>query len=234
MDQAETHVWIARVGEDAAAHALAGLLDHQEREQAARLIAEDLRARFVFRRALLRLVLAEHVGIQAADLRFRQEASGKPVLADADGPSFNMSHTGDVAVVAVGDGGPVGIDVEIRRPLPDAEVMARRFFTEAEVRTLAAAHEADRALLFLRAWIRKEAFLKATGEGIGTGLDRVEVTCAAGDPPRILSVGGDPAAAAAWRLDDLDPYPDVVGALVRVSGDGPIRMRPAAPLLEAG
>ena len=101
-------------------------------------------------------------------LRFRFGPDGKPRLAHGS-LHFNLAHSDSLALLAVRQDAPVGVDVEPVRPLPEAMLIACRWFSAPEIRWIAASDDRDRA--FLRCWVCREAFLKATGEGLGRPLD---------------------------------------------------------------
>lgn len=207
--------------------ALAAVLSDDERQRAARFVFPRDRRRFVVTRACLRVLLAGPTGQAPAALRFVYTPHGKPLLAPGSTSAplhFNVSHSQDVAVIALHADAPLGVDVEAVRPLPDMMAIATRFFTPAETETIAAAPPDQRALSFFLCWTRKEAFSKALGDGLSFALDRYQVACRPGDPPRILAVDGSPAAGAEWSVFDLAPGPGFVSAAVT-------RARPRPPAL---
>jgi 4'-phosphopantetheinyl transferase len=107
----------------------------------------------------------------------------------------------------------VGVDVERIRTLSDAEGVAGRFFSERESNGLKALSANQRPAAFFNLWTRKEAWLKATGDGIGGGLNQVEVTFEADEPARLISLFGNAESARDWSLIALNPAPEFVGAL---------------------
>lgn len=148
---------------------------------------------------------------------FQSDASSKPRLADeSSGLRFNWSHSGDTALVAVGHGLELGVDVEARQRTINALALAERFFAEPEFRRLQTFAEEDQTGAFLRLWTGKEAVLKALGRGISQGLDRVVLSlsaeggvrlecCAFDDVPQptlqlrsIPTAGENAFAALAW------------------------------------
>jgi 4'-phosphopantetheinyl transferase len=114
----------------------------------------------------------------------------------------------------------VGVDVEAVRSLSDLDAIAARYFTSAEAGTIAAAPPGERELAFFLCWTRKEAFSKAVGQGLSLALDRYRVTCAPGDPARIVEIDGSPTEAAAWSVFDLRPGPGFVGAAITRGAPG--------------
>jgi 4'-phosphopantetheinyl transferase len=165
-------------------------------------------------------VLARYLGIPTGDVPILQAAAhDKPRLATPhDWLGFNWSHTGDVAVVALARGLELGVDVERLDRDMNALEIARRFFAPAELVALQACNETDRNASFLKLWTAKEAVLKATGEGLAHGLQRI-VLDVAGDHPRLRAVGDD--SIVDWRLHRLSaPDADLVAAL---AWRGPVR-----------
>ena len=152
-----------------------------------------------------------------AEQELRYGAHGKPELAGRfarSGLRFNVSHCDDVAVYAFSCGPEVGIDVEAIRALPDAEAIARRFFSRRENAAYLALDQRDRPLGFFQCWTRKEAFIKALGEGLSHPLDSFDVSLAPGEPAELLRIEPVPGDDRAWRLESFSPAPGYVGAVV--------------------
>jgi 4'-phosphopantetheinyl transferase len=180
----EVHVWhIDLLLHDATPAALAVVLSHEERARAERFVAESDRRRFVAAHSALRRILTLYTGIDAPSIAFEIGEYGKPALAAGrlDGIRFNLSHSGDVALCAVTNACDVGIDVEEVRTGTSFEEIATQFFSVAEQRFLAAVAAERRAEMFTRVWVSKEAYVKATGRGIGVGLSSFSVTPSDGD-----------------------------------------------------
>ena len=193
---------------------LEGYLSIDERERAARFVFPRDRNRFVAGRAFLRLLLAQYLASDAASLRFQYGPHGKPALADdRSGVTFNLAHTDSLAVCALGRGRDLGVDVERVRPIPDADGVARSFFSPRETAELASVPEPARHRAFFDAWTRKEAFLKALGDGLARPLDSFDVTLKPGDTPRLLRTVGDPEEADQFSLHSLEPEEGYVAAI---------------------
>ena len=192
--------------------ALLELLSPDERERAGRFLAERDRRRYAVARASLRRLLGGYLDQPPAALRFSYGPRGKPSLPGA-GPRFNVTHSGGLALLAFTSAHELGVDVEPLRTIEDAEAIARRFFSPGEAAELRGLAEPERSLAFLRGWTRKEAFIKATGDGLSRPLDEFEVPLLAGEPPRLLRLAGDPQAAARWWLQDLAPATGFAAAL---------------------
>lgn len=214
----EVEVWTVPLDADpAAVAALAAVLSPDEAARAARFHFERHRRRFAVGRGALRTLLGRYLGIDPRAVAFAYGEKGKPALATPPGETpplrFNLSNSDELALVAFSRDAELGADLERLRPMPDGLDIAERFFSAPERRVLAAQPPAERDLAFFRCWTRKEAYLKAVGEGITVRLDAFDVTLAAGEPPRMLSIDGDPARAAAWALVHVEPAPEYLGAL---------------------
>lgn len=212
LGPADVQVWRASLAVAPASLArLRATLAEDELRRADRFVQPRHRDRFVVARAFLRDVLARHLGVGAGSVRFRYEPAGKPRL-EGPGPRFNLSHSGDKALLGVALAREVGVDLEALRPVPDACGLAQRHFAPAEVAALRSVPEPEREAAFLRCWTLKEAYVKAVGGGLGLPLDRFEVDY---EPPRdqpnlrLHDETGPPP----WTLRALDPGPAYVGAL---------------------
>ncbi len=219
----EVHVW--RIPLDRPAEVVARLgrtLDPEERRRADRFHSATHRAHFVVGRGSLRAILGRYLAADPAGLAFRYGPKGKPELAGSD-PGFplrfNLAHSHGLALLAVALGRPVGIDLERVRPMDDLGRIVARFFSAAERSAFFALPEDQRAEAFFRGWTRKEAYMKATGEGFAMPLDRFDVALAPGEPPGLLRVDGRPHESARWTFRDLVPGPEYRAALA-VEGSG--------------
>jgi len=186
-----------------------------ERERAARYRFERDRARYIVARGTLRAILGRYLGVAPADVRFMYGPHGKPALAlehDTD-LSFNLSHAGGAALYAVTRGRRVGVDLE--QVLPDNTDLgvAARFFSPREVDMLRALPPQVRHEAFFRCWTRKEAYVKARGDGLSLDLTSFDVSLAPGEPPALLATRPDPREAARWSLHDVDAGPGYAAAL---------------------
>jgi 4'-phosphopantetheinyl transferase len=220
-------------------HASAGdlaLLNNDERARAARFVHERDRVRFVAAHAALRRVLGLTAGIAPEALRFMTTAHGKPQLIEAPGEiRFSLSRSGAFALIAVSRDIEVGVDIEEERPVEALE-LSRRFFAAAETAALEALPSADRDRAFFRVWTRKEAVVKARGDGLGFPLDRFDVSSAVGAAGQQLPCRfADQEPITPWQLVALDAPPGYAAALAgqgsgwRVEVTGP-PWAPAVPI----
>ncbi len=178
------------------------LLAPDERARAARFRFVRDRDRYIAGRGQLRLLLARYTGMPAATLVFRYGAFDKPALAGS-GPQFNVSHSAAVLLIAVTAEHEVGIDVEIDTTDLARERIPERFFSPGEVRTLRGLPEAAQAQAFLACWTRKEAFIKARGDGLSLALDSFDVTLSPGQPAALQRTAWSRSEPKEWCLNDL-------------------------------
>ena len=209
----ELHVW--RVGLELADDDFAefsNLLSTDEHRRAARFHFENDRRRFTAGRGALRFILARYLCCAGNEITFVYGVRGKPALADAP-LHFNLAHSEGLAVIGVTRSGPLGIDVERLRPVDDFMCIASSYFSPTERKAIAALPPEHQLLAFFTCWTRKEAYLKATGEGITTPLDSFDVTVAPCAPPKLLRREGAPNETARWSFQDLPLGADYLGAV---------------------
>lgn len=216
----EVHLWWLDLDPPAEQVAAAfRLLDADEVERARRFKFDRHRRRFTLRRAQLRRLCGAYLGIDPRDVRYEIGERGKPRLAQGlvaplpDGLEFNLSDSADVAVVGFKIGGELGVDVEVVRPMEDAVSISRSFFADAEQRVLSSVSPAHRDDTFFRCWTRKEAYIKAVGEGLHLPLDSFTVTMTRHEAPRFLSFVGHPGEEERWTLEHFEPVPGVFVAV---------------------
>ena len=179
-------------------------LSDDEQARATRFRSLELSARFVIGRAVLREMLARYCGCAPASLHFTYDAHGKPAL-DVSDFHFNLSQSKDVALLGIARR-PIGVDVEHLRPISDALVIARRFFSRAEAIWLAALPPAALEPAFVLLWTRKEALLKGVGKGLSQDLESYDVS-----GPRGASIEVS-AENSTWIVRDAATAPDVLAA----------------------
>jgi 4'-phosphopantetheinyl transferase len=210
----EVHVWRVDIAAKSANGGVATLCD-AERARADRFRFPADRDRFVASHVALRAILASYLEAAPAALAFGESAHGKPFVEAPDAGRalrFSLSHSGDVALVAVGLEREVGVDVERVRALDDLEGFAARYFSVAERDALARVPSVERPRAFFEIWTLKEAYLKACGEGLTRALDAFDVTVGSASP-RLVAVRDRPGDEARWTLKQLFPYAGHVGAL---------------------
>jgi 4'-phosphopantetheinyl transferase len=213
----QVHVWAATLDLTPAALAASSTtLCAAEIERANRFRLMRDRNRFVAGRGLLRVLLSRYLQIEPRQIEFVYGAQGKPSLGKAflgSGLEFNLAHSHNLALLAVTNAGPVGVDVERIDPMADTRQLVARFFSARESAAFDRLPTDLKPAAFFNLWTRKEAWLKATGEGVGHLLDQVEVSFAPGAPARLLSLPGNARTAESWDLYDLSPAPGFAAAL---------------------
>jgi 4'-phosphopantetheinyl transferase len=210
----ELHVWRASLdAETEVSEMLHRVLAADERERARRFRFERDRSRYVAGRGLLRVLLGRYVGCNPGDIRFTYGQHGKPRL-DRNGPWFNVSHSGPLALFAFSSSVEVGVDVELDDADFSRDLIAERFFSPAEVKVLRSLPDSLQPRAFLSGWTRKEAFIKARGDGLSLPLDSFDVTLAPGQPVAILRTAGSGDEPTEWSLMDLsDPERGFIAAV---------------------
>ena len=200
-----------------AVRAFSELLSPSEQERACRFAFDRDRCRFIVARGKLRQLLGERLKVLPPSVDLVYGAHGKPALAPrclAPDLRFNVSHSGNVAVYAFAFEREIGIDVEAIRLIRDADDVAARFFSRRENETYFALDEHDRPQGFFNCWTRKEAFIKAIGDGLYHPLERFDVSLAPGEPAKIHRVEGMYGDDCNWTLHSFVPAPGFIGAVV--------------------
>jgi 4'-phosphopantetheinyl transferase len=198
-------------------------LSDDECERADRFYFERDQRRFICARGTLRRLLAEYLDADAHELTFSYGPNGKPALSGRfeRALTFNVSHSSELALVAIGRDVEMGVDVEAVRSMDDADDIASRFFSPRETAQLRALPVPVRTKAFFACWTRKEAYLKALGSGLAKPLDEFDVAFAPGEAAA-LYVHGDDCESARWSVRELAPSPGYTGALV-TEGGGAVR-----------
>ena len=220
----EAHIWSVDL-RAAPGHisAFGGLLSADERRRAARFRFDRHRRRFIVAQGALRTLLGRYCSTTPKRLVFEYGPKGKPSLVGTPDLHFNVSHSSERAVFGVSRRGPLGIDIELLRDLADADDIAERFFSAPEVESYRRIPGNGRQRAFFNCWTRKEAFVKALGEGLFLSLDRFDVSLAPRDAPRVLAIEGDSQLGREWSLTALDLGDDFAGALATRWRPNPIK-----------
>jgi 4'-phosphopantetheinyl transferase len=220
LDADDVHVWLLSLRCTAdLLERCARRLSDDERARAERFHFERDRRRYVRARAALRAVLGGYLEIDPRDLAFSYGRNGKPALGGrfAGALAFNVSHSEEAALIAVGARGDIGVDIEAVRGVADRDDLASRMFSARESAALRALAEEHRDAAFFACWTRKEAYVKAVGDGLTIPLDRFTVTFLPGHAPS-LTVHDVRAAERDWVVHGL---PDIDGYAAALVTDGP-------------
>jgi 4'-phosphopantetheinyl transferase len=195
------------------------ILSEDERTRAARFHFSRDRQYFTATRALLRTILGSYLDSDPKALLFHYSEKEKPSLSPLRSVEFNVSHSGDVALLAFARGRALGVDVEQLRENFDHAAIARRFFSEQEQRQLAALAPSERYHGFFRCWTRKEAYIKAQGAGLSLPLHQFDVSLKPKEVNALLATRPDSGEASRWSLREVTAGEGYVGA-VCVQGHG--------------
>jgi 4'-phosphopantetheinyl transferase len=223
LEPGEVHVWLGELDvPPERLQALRAVLHADELARADRLLQAHHRIHSAAARAYLRMLLGRYLGVAPKSVELQFNAFGKPSLAGAfasRGLRFNLSHSHGLALFAFACGRELGVDLEKIRPDFASTEIAGRFFSAAESARLRSLAPEARAQAFFECWTRKEAYIKARGDGLSRGLDTFEVAFGPGTRPAILAAGDEPDAATRWAVYDLQPAEGYCGALI-VEGAG--------------
>jgi 4'-phosphopantetheinyl transferase len=202
--------------------------------QAKRFRFDHLRRSYVLSRGSLRLLLGRYLGMAPNHVPLSRAPRGKPIL-DEGRIKFSVSHSGDMVLFGFTRGCEIGIDVEQIRPLQDVVAIAHRFFCHDEAAELMSLPPDERLHAFFLCWTRKEAYIKALGEGLYMPLDGFRVTVAPLTPARLIHINSDTSAAEAWMIHNIESTPEYAGALAYRDAMRPVCVLPQvtpAELLE--
>jgi 4'-phosphopantetheinyl transferase len=218
----EVHLWsVALTAGAAELPTLRGLLSAEEQARADRFRFAKDRDAYTTARAMLRLLLASYTHLDPEAIGFSYAAHGKPSIASEEKVCFNLSHSGDLALYAFARDKELGIDIERFRAMPDMEQVARHFFSKGEVSDLFNLPEGERRAAFFRCWTRKEAFVKALGDGLSLPLDSFRVSLRADEPAELLEA--EPEHRGRWSLRDVTPCEGYAAAIVVDGGIGSLQ-----------
>lgn len=213
----DVHVWLISLCLPAASvETLNRTLSRDERERVNRFHFQKDREQSIVGRGALRTILGSYLGAAPVQLSFCYNANGKPTVIQepgADAVRFNLSHSHEIALIGIARGREIGVDVERIRPVLADWQIARRFFSPREAADLRSLPADVRTEAFFSCWTRKEAYLKARGEGLSCPLDQFDVSLIPGAPPALLSTRGDPSEVSRWSLQALAPAPGYVAAI---------------------
>ena len=218
----EVHVWRASLARPAdCIQQLAQMLSADERLRAGRFHFQRDRLHFIIGRGMLRTILGQYLGVDPARLRFEYSSHGKPSLEPKGFetpvglvPCFSISHAHGLALCAVTCNREVGVDLELIRPISEVEQLVESFFSSREKAIFQMLPASRRQEAFFNCWTRKEAYLKASGDGLARPLDEVEALRAQGESAWLLRIAGDFQEASRWSIRDLLPASGYTAALV--------------------
>lgn len=201
------------------------LLSRDEIERASRFIFESDRIHFIVRRGILRIILGNYLGIAPGQVHITYSANNKPILADhynCPQLCFSLSHSEGMAIYAFTCEKEIGVDIEQIRDIPNAEQIFERVFSPRENEVFQILSESQRKEAFFNCWTRKEAFFKATGDGLSLPFDGFDVSLVPGKPAKLLDIMGNPEEVSRWSMQDLKGASGFAAALVIQGESGTI------------
>ncbi len=207
LGEGEIHVWrldLSRVRQQVGG--LLSCLSKDERERASRFHFQKDREHFIAARGVLRVLLGRYLNLTPEELRFQYSSYGKPSLdvgPDGERLSFNLSHSHERALLAFTRAGEIGVDLEFMRADFACHEVAERWFSNREVEIFSALPGSLRTEAFFNCWTRKEAYVKARGEGLSHPLKSFSVSLAPDEAARFLSIEGDRLQCSRWSLQNL-------------------------------
>jgi 4'-phosphopantetheinyl transferase len=204
----QVHIWRARLDHsNSTLERFQTTLSVDETERATRFHFPADRDRFIFTHGCLRDVLSRYLHCQPGQLSFSVNQYGKPALQDHE-LEFNLSHSGDFALIAVTRGHRVGVDVERVRQGISSHVIAQQYFSKTEFAELQAVPSKQRETAFFTCWTRKEAYIKAQGLGLSLPLESFDVSLTPNEPAILRATRPNAEEAARWTLFPLktDPF----------------------------
>jgi len=209
----ELHLWRVCLSDlEANVSELRLLLSKEEQARSDRYIRSADSVKFIVSRAVLRLILAQYLGLKPSEIFISTGEFGKPYISKSlniNDLAFNLSHSGDLCLVAVSYGKEIGVDVEKLRDDVEVEDLATKYFSTEEIAELQALPNGLRRLGFFLCWTRKEAYVKAKALGLQIPLDRFSVSLTPGRPAEIRG-----AEAGGWTILSFELGPGYVAAVV--------------------
>lgn len=192
------------------------ILSIDERKRAERFYSQKDRENYIIVHIMLRTILSRYLNIEPVQVRFCYNSCGKPALVISSCqniPRFNLTHSGGLVLYAITSNREIGIDLERVHPVADVEQIAEYFFSDKEKTAFRSLSTNLKYKAFFTCWTRKEAYIKARGEGLSMPLDQFDVSLVPGEPAILLSTRGNPQEALRWSLQDLIPDHDYIAAL---------------------
>lgn len=213
LKEGEIHLWKSSLDlSPDVLQKITPLLSEEEIVRADRFHFEKDRNHFIAGRGMLRILLANYLSIKAEEVPFQYGHNGKPFVGD-DSLTFNISHALGVVVFAFTLHTPLGIDVESNLREIELDLIANHFFSPAEAKELFSLPTEGQTEGFYRCWTRKEALIKAKGDGLSLPLNQFEVSLLPGEEAQLKATHWDPEEAKRWSLFSFSPEKNFIAAL---------------------
>lgn len=212
----EIHLWSAELSNRAEDLAL---LSVAEKQRADRFLVEHAREQFIFAHAAKRRVLAQYLNQAPTEIQFLTGEHDKPYLPQHAGIHFNISHSHRGFLLGISAEQELGVDIEYHKPGVPVIELAQRFFAQSEYESLIALPEKDQLNGFYRIWTRKEAFIKATGQGLSFGLSNFSVSLQTEGMDCLLTINGSAKLARQWSLGSVLYEKNDYSAAVAAQGE---------------
>ena len=210
----EVHIWRADLDlHESFQSSFLKLLSADEKNRAEKFRFDKDSRHFTIARGILRSLIGQYLEINPAEIFFQYSEYGKPAIANNKSLQFNISHSQNIALFAFTKKFNVGVDVEFVNPDIEVKDIAAKFFSTNEIMNLFALPEKQQTLGFFNCWTRKEAFIKAVGEGLSFPLDKFEVSLEPNKPAKLLTTDWQPEAVSNWSLYSMSPAANFVGSL---------------------
>jgi len=208
----QIHIWRVNVSDFLArVEGFFPLLNAKEKTKAERFHFKKDRDKYIVSQVCLRLLLGAYLNLPANEVEFYEGAHGKPYLKQPNDFQFNLSNSHGCVIYAFTLSHEIGVDMEYSLKVIESHKLAARFFTESESDQLAKLKGDALQQAFFNVWTRKEAFIKAIGEGLSFPLKDFEVSVK--DPARIVAIKDDELEAKAWFMQGFEPKKDYVAAV---------------------
>jgi 4'-phosphopantetheinyl transferase len=214
----EAHLWLTPLDVNDVGE-LEQVISYDERARAARFRFDLHRKQFIAARGFLRIILGKYLRTNPQHIRFEYGEFGKPSIAGESAIKFNVSHSGSLAFYAVTRSREIGVDIEQIKPSFADDGMVSFCLTAQEKAHLQTLPKNKRELFFFECWTRKEAFLKACGNGLSTPVNQIETLSYSGVPLNSLEVGFG-YQTACWSLQSI-PFIPGYAAAIAIQGSSP-------------
>lgn len=214
LSDEEAHIWRADLEHDVCFQSsYLKILSPDEKNRAQKFRFTRDSRNFIIARGILRSLIGKYLEINPAEISFQYSEFGKPGIADNHSLQFNISHSQNIALFAFIKKHHVGVDVEFVNPAIDVKDIAEKFFSTNEIMKLLALPEKQQTLGFFNCWTRKEAFIKAVGEGLSFPLNKFEVSLEPDKPAKLLAAEWEPKDVSKWSIYSISPGLNFVGSL---------------------